>query len=201
MLIGTTTLDNNTSFTKSDVSIHIGKDWIAIDSLLTIRKSNPFNKMKKRGILPSSKTWAAPLTLMKQLEKKWEMNYTRIVVVVLFWTNPGSYNPQNSSCTATYSPVYKPSKMNKIYRSPFEKQGLWHYVGGPPSRRSLSLFWSETKGLGLEISDETGSGWGKAGLREAIEGQLEKEPREGSWWRETQRGIENGQQKEPVKMS
>ena len=29
---------------------------------------------------------------------------------VLFWTNPGSSTPQNSSCTATYLPSQKPSK-------------------------------------------------------------------------------------------
>ena len=27
---------------------------------------------------------------------------------------------------------------------------LWHYVGGPPSRRSLDLFWRETKKKGLD---------------------------------------------------
>ena len=32
---------------------------------------------------------------------------------VLFWTNPGSTNPQKFSCTATYLPFQKPSKWNE----------------------------------------------------------------------------------------
>ena len=32
---------------------------------------------------------------------------------MLYWTNPGSNIPQNSSCTATYLPSQKPSKLDK----------------------------------------------------------------------------------------
>ena len=48
-----------------------------------------------------------------------------------------------------------------------------------------------TKGLGLEISDETGSGGGKELAKEPREGQLAKEPRERQLVeRETQRGSQ-----------
>ena len=65
---------------------------------------------------------------------------------------------------------------------------LWHYEGGAPSRRSFCLFWRETKQRpGLEISDETGSGVGKAGPRETRR-SWKKEPRGRSWQRATERG-------------
>ena len=83
---------------------------------------------------------------------------------------------------------------------------MWHYVGGPPSRRSLCLSWRETKqraknrnlrrdrkwGEKGRSERSQGSGQGKAwegsGQENAREGSWKKEPREGSWQRETQRG-------------
>ena len=41
----------------------------------------------------------------------------------LFWTNPGNNNPRNNSCSASYLPSQKPSKMNKKYGTLLEKQG------------------------------------------------------------------------------
>ena len=66
------------------------------------------------------------------------------------------------------------------------------------------------KGLGLEISDETESGGGKVGRREAREsvgkgiqrGAVGK--RTQRWWvgeERSKEAVENGQQKGPVKMS
>ena len=67
----------------------------------------------------------------------------------------------------------------------FSKQ--FHHVGGPISRRSLCQSWRETKQRpGLEISDETGSGVGKAGPRETRR-QLEEGTPGGSWRRVTER--------------
>ena len=57
-------------------------------------------------------------------------------------------------------------------------------MGGPPSKRSLCLFWHETKQRPeLEIFDETGSG-----QENAREGSWKKEPREGSWHRGDTKG-------------
>ena len=52
-------------------------------------------------------TWA----LMKCLEKKLDENYKRCYL--LFWTNPWDSTHQNSSCTATYLPSYKPFKSDE----------------------------------------------------------------------------------------
>ena len=61
-------------------------------------------------------------------------------------------------------------------------------MGGTPGRRFLRLFWRETKQRPeLEISDETRSGRGKAGPREARE-ELAKEPREGQFAKEPREG-------------
>ena len=57
------------------------------------------------------------------------------------------------------------------------------------------------KGFGLEISNETGSEGGKAGLREA-RGAVGKGTQRGSVGEERCReAVKNGQQKGPVKMS
>ena len=45
----------------------------------------------------------------KTYEKKIDGNYTRM----LLRTNPGSNNPQNSNCTATYLPPQKLSKQDQ----------------------------------------------------------------------------------------
>ena len=68
------------------------------------------------------------------------------------------------------------------------REGVWHYEVCVPSRRSLCLFWRETKQRPeLEISDETGSGEGKAGPREATGASWQRNPERVSWRRETQR--------------
>ena len=60
---------------------------------------------------------------------------------------------------------------------------VWHYVGGPLSRRSLCLFWRETKQRPeLKIST-----WPEVG-RECQSESWKKEPREKSWQRETHSG-------------
>ena len=65
---------------------------------------------------------------------------------------------------------------------------VWHYVGGLLSRRSLCFGTKPNKGLGLGISDETRSGRGKAGLREA-RGAVSKGTQRGSVGEGTQRGA------------
>ena len=70
---------------------------------------------------------------------------------------------------------------------------VWHYVGGPLSRRLLCQFWPERAWTRYLRRDR--SGGGKAGTREARavdkgthKGELVKEPREFSWRGKTQRG-------------
>ena len=73
-------------------------------------------------------------------------------------------------------------------------------MGGPLSRQSLCFGAKPNEGLGLEISDETGSGGGKASPREAW--RVGKGTQRGWVGEERSReAVENGQQKGPVKMS
>ena len=86
-------------------------------------------------------------------------------------------------------------------QNPSRRMGLWQYVGGTSGRRSLCLFWREAKQRPeLVISNETGSGEGKAGPREARKGQLAKGTQRG-WVGEGRRreAVDNGQQKEAVR--
>ena len=63
-------------------------------------------------------------------------------------------------------------------------------MGGPPSRRSLCLFWRETKqSPELEISDKTGSGGEKNSWQRNPERvSWQRNPKKASWRKEMQRG-------------
>ena len=65
-------------------------------------------------------------------------------------------------------------------------------MGGMPGRRSLCLFWRETRQRPeLEISDKTGKGGAKRSWQmnpERVSGQ--RNPERVSWRRETQRGSQ-----------
>ena len=83
--------------------------------------------------------------------------------------------------------------------NPLHFNVLWHYEGGTPSRRSFCLFWRETKQRpGLEISDETGSGVGKAGLRETRRPAGRRNPQKAvcDERRREQLGVDTGQQRD-----
>ena len=77
---------------------------------------------------------------------------------------------------------------------------MWHYVGGTPGRRFFCLFWHKAKlRPELEISDESGSGGGEAGPREA-RGAVGKGTQRGSVGEERCReAVDNGQQMEAVR--
>ena len=74
---------------------------------------------------------------------------------------------------------------------------LWHYVDGPPSRRSLCLFWRETRQRVLDSRSRTRPEVGK-GTRE-WERERERAGRRNSWevsWRrETRSGQSTPEQK------
>ena len=80
--------------------------------------------------------------------------------------------------------IFKSNFFNTLTSFNVKALLLWYYVDGTRARRFLCLFWRENKQRPeLEISDETGSGGGKAGSREARVGV-----RKGTQRRETQRG-------------
>ena len=90
-----TYLGNSVSSTEKDIDTQLTKAWTAIDKLLIIWKSNLTDKMKHSffqavvmSILPyGCTTW----TLTKQLEKKLDGNYTRMLRAILnkfWWQHP-----------------------------------------------------------------------------------------------------------------
>ena len=59
---------------------------------------------------------------------------------------------------------------------------LWHYVGGLPSRRSLCLFWRETKHRAWTRDFRRDRKWGRKSRSERSQrGELEREPSRGQW--------------------
>ena len=102
-----TNLGSNITSTESEVNICLTKGWTFIDNLLIIRS------------LWWNKTWFVPscncvstivsihhLDTNKIHGKKGWMGTTH-ECYLLFWTNPGSRNSQNSNCTTIYLPSPK----------------------------------------------------------------------------------------------
>ena len=63
----------------------------------------------------------------------------------------------------------------------------WHYVGGPPSRRSLRLFWCETKQRAWTWDLRRDRKWGRKGRSERSQ--------RSSWKRNPERGVGKGMQR------
>ena len=86
-----TYLGSSVSSTEKDIDTRLTKAWTAIDRLSIIWKSDPTDKMKRTFfqavvvsiLLYGCTTWA----LNKQLEKKLDGNYTRMLQAILnkFW--------------------------------------------------------------------------------------------------------------------
>ena len=110
-----TYLGCSVSSTEKDIDMQLTKAWTAIDKLLIIWKSDLTDKMKRSFcqaavvsiLLYGCTTW----TLTKQLEKKLDGNYTRMLRAIL--TNPGGNTPQDTNYTATCLPSRKLSKLDE----------------------------------------------------------------------------------------
>ena len=82
-----TYLGSSVSSTKKDINTWLTKAWTAIDKLSVIWKSDLTNKMKRSFfqtaivsiLLYGCTTW----TLTKRLEKKLDINYTRMLQAIL----------------------------------------------------------------------------------------------------------------------
>ena len=108
-----TYLRSSVSSTKNDIYIRLAKVWTATDrlSIVWVRpdkiKRSFFQAVVVSILLYGCTTW----TLTKRIEKKLNGNYT--IYYDLYWTNPGSNIPQNSSYTDTYLLSLKPSKWDE----------------------------------------------------------------------------------------
>ena len=98
-----TYLGSSVESTEKDIETRLTKAWTAINRLSIIWKSDLTDKMKRSFfqaavtsiLLYGCTTW----TLTKQLEKKLDGNYTRMLRAIL--TSPGSNTPQDTNCMAT----------------------------------------------------------------------------------------------------
>ena len=107
-----TYLGSSVSSTEKDIDTRLTKAWTAIDRLSIIWKSNLTDKMKRSFfqasvvsiLLYGCTTW----TLTKQLEKKLDGNYTRMLRV-----SPGSNTPQGTNYTVTYHLSRKLPKLDE----------------------------------------------------------------------------------------
>ena len=116
-------LGSNVSSTEKDIDTRLTKAWIAIDRLSIIWKSDMTDKMKRSSFQPAvvsillygCTTW----TLTKQLEKKLNGNYTRMLRAIL--NKSWRQTPQGTNYTATRLPSRKLSKLDEP--DMLEKQG------------------------------------------------------------------------------
>ena len=102
---------SSVSSNETDIKTRLAKAWTAINRLLVIWKSDLTDKMKRNFfqamvvsiLLYGCTTW----TLTKRTEKKLDGNYMKIL------NKSWRQHPQNSSCTATYHPSGKLSKLDE----------------------------------------------------------------------------------------
>ena len=110
-----TYLGSSVSSTECGINTRLEKAWIAIDRLSVIWKSDQCDKMKcnffQTAVVSILLYGCTPLKLTKRTEKSL-MAITK-EYYELYWTNPGSHIPQNSSCTATYLQSLKPYKLDE----------------------------------------------------------------------------------------
>ena len=106
-------LESSVSSTEKDIDTRLAKAWTAIESLSAIWKSDLTDKMKRSFfqasvmsiLLYGCTTW----TLTKRMKKS--LTATSQECCEQFWTSPGGNTPQSNSCTATYHPSRKLSKL------------------------------------------------------------------------------------------
>ena len=109
-----TYLGSSVSLTEKDFDTRLTKAWTAIDRLSIIWKSNLSDKMKRSFfqaavvsiLLYGCTTW----TLTKQLEKKLDGNYTRMLRAILYKSWPQHQSHQQ---TVTYHQSRKLSKLDE----------------------------------------------------------------------------------------
>ena len=90
-----TYLGSSVSSTEKDIDTRLTKAWTAIDKLSVIWKSDQTDKMKRSffqaAVMSKLQYWSTTWTLTKQLEKKLDGNYTRMLRAILnksWWQHP-----------------------------------------------------------------------------------------------------------------
>ena len=109
-----TYLGSNVSSTETDIDTRLTKAWTAINGLSVIWKSDLTDKMKRSFfqttivsiLLYGCTAW----TLTKQRKG---LTATTQECCEQYWTGPAGSTSQSSSCTATYHPSRKLSKLDE----------------------------------------------------------------------------------------
>ena len=119
-----TNLESSVSSTEKDIDTRLTKAGTAIDRLSVIWKSDLTDKMKRsffQAAVVSILLYGCTTgTLTKRMEKKLDG-------CEQFWTSPGNNTPQSGSCTATYLPSRKLSKLDESdMQDTAGKQGRAH---------------------------------------------------------------------------
>ena len=110
-----TYLRSSVSSTEIDINTRLTKAWTAIDRLSLTWKSDQTDKIKRSSffqaavvsiLLYGCTIWR----LTKRMEKRLNRNYTSMLRAII---SPGGSTTQSSSCTATYHPSRKLSKLDE----------------------------------------------------------------------------------------
>ena len=95
--------------TETDINTRLAWAWSAINRLSVIRKSDLADKMKCGGYVDTAVSMHDMDTNKTHGEKS--LTATTQECCKQYWTSPGGSTPQSSSCTATYHPSRKLSKL------------------------------------------------------------------------------------------
>ena len=128
-----TYLGSSVSSTEKDIDTRLAKAWTAIYRLSVIWKSDLIDKMKLsffRAAVVSILLYGCWLNVWR---KSWLNVWRKSLMATTqecceqYWTSPRGNTPQSSSCTATYLPSRKLSKLdNQTCRTLLEMQGRAH---------------------------------------------------------------------------
>ena len=110
-----THLGNSISSTENDINTRLAKAWTAVDRLSVIWKSNLTDKINRIFFPSIGRVDTAIWMHHMGANYVWRKSLTATTqeCCKLYWTSPGGNTPQNSSCTATYYPSRKLSKLDE----------------------------------------------------------------------------------------
>ena len=126
---------SSVSSTEKDINTRLTKAWTAIDRLLIIWRSNLTDKMKRSffqaAVISILLYGCTTRTLTKQLEKKLNGNYTRMLWAIL--NKSRRQHPNKAPTIRPPASHHKnhPSWTNQICRTLLEKQGWAHKWSTP----------------------------------------------------------------------
>ena len=110
-----TYLGSSASSTEKDIDTRLAKAWTAIKGFRSYESQIWLIKWNA----VSSKQQSCPYCYMDALHRRWLNRWRKSLTATTqecceqFWTSPGGNTPQSSSCTATYLPSRKLSKLDE----------------------------------------------------------------------------------------